>query len=468
MSSHESPTDPSKLTEGVPQGTLGGNGPPSAGYETKRKYRRHPKPDENAPERPPSAYVIFSNKIREEVKEQNLSFTQIAKLVGDRWQKLDPLGKEPYEAQANAAKERYNIQLSAYKKTDAFKEYSQYLFEFKAKHGGGAVGGPSDQKKPKLDAQETSMLSTGSVSDSLLPSRGHSRGGSVGSLNSTSVTTTPTSPTRSQAPSLIHNNPHSTTSLPSRQITVGSRGGSPPPGYGRDSRWRPPLSGPVGQVSQQSSVSEESSAVRSDSDPLVRTASLSLSTPPTGTPPLLAHGDKSASADGGRPRFPGPPRSLPSYGSTASTHSQALPSPMGSDSSWRSRPTELRNYIDAGPPMQPPLHLPPPSSGPVTLPSFPPILGGERNPDFQHRTLPLPPLPRTSPTMPPGPTAPGRLPEPSSFPFGGPNFALRRESTAESPMERSESDAANTLAGLAASTSRPGSTPAPERRWPSK
>lgn len=28
----------------------------------KRKYRRHPKADENAPERPPSAYVIFSNR----------------------------------------------------------------------------------------------------------------------------------------------------------------------------------------------------------------------------------------------------------------------------------------------------------------------------------------------------------------------------------------------------------------------
>ncbi|KAL2255680.1 hypothetical protein VTK26DRAFT_2898 [Humicola hyalothermophila] len=28
---------------------------------TKRKYRRHPKPDPNAPERPPSAYVLFSN-----------------------------------------------------------------------------------------------------------------------------------------------------------------------------------------------------------------------------------------------------------------------------------------------------------------------------------------------------------------------------------------------------------------------
>lgn len=27
----------------------------------KRKYRRHPKTDEHAPERPPSAYVLFSN-----------------------------------------------------------------------------------------------------------------------------------------------------------------------------------------------------------------------------------------------------------------------------------------------------------------------------------------------------------------------------------------------------------------------
>lgn len=28
---------------------------------TKRKYRRHPKADEHAPDRPPSAYVLFSN-----------------------------------------------------------------------------------------------------------------------------------------------------------------------------------------------------------------------------------------------------------------------------------------------------------------------------------------------------------------------------------------------------------------------
>lgn len=35
---------------------------------SKRKYRRHPKPDPFAPEKPPSAYVAFTNKVREEMK----------------------------------------------------------------------------------------------------------------------------------------------------------------------------------------------------------------------------------------------------------------------------------------------------------------------------------------------------------------------------------------------------------------
>lgn len=99
----------------------------------KRKYRRHPKPDDNAPERPPSAYVIFSNRMREELKGRNLSFTEIAKLVGENWQNLSPEEKEPYEQQASTAKERYNNELAEYKKTEHHREYSQYLAEFKAR-----------------------------------------------------------------------------------------------------------------------------------------------------------------------------------------------------------------------------------------------------------------------------------------------------------------------------------------------
>lgn len=101
---------------------------------TKRKYRRHPKPDENAPERPPSAYVLFSNKMREELKGRNLTFTEIAKLVGENWQSLSQAEKEPFESQAQAIKDRYHSDLAEYKKTAEYKKYTTYLQEFKAKH----------------------------------------------------------------------------------------------------------------------------------------------------------------------------------------------------------------------------------------------------------------------------------------------------------------------------------------------
>jgi hypothetical protein len=46
------------------------------------------------PTRPPSAYVIFSNKIREELRGRNFSFTEIAKLIGENWRNLSPAEKE--------------------------------------------------------------------------------------------------------------------------------------------------------------------------------------------------------------------------------------------------------------------------------------------------------------------------------------------------------------------------------------
>ncbi|ORY65917.1 high mobility group box domain-containing protein, partial [Pseudomassariella vexata] len=97
----------------------------------KRKYRRHPKPDDKAPERPPSAYVLFSNKMREDLKDQNLSFTEIAKLVGENWQNLNRAEKAPYETQAQEAKEKYNRDMAAYKQTDDYKNYCDYLQEFR-------------------------------------------------------------------------------------------------------------------------------------------------------------------------------------------------------------------------------------------------------------------------------------------------------------------------------------------------
>lgn len=149
----------------------------SNGVVQKRKYRRHPKPDENAPERAPSAYVLFSNKMREDLKGQNLTFTEIAKLVGENWQGLTQAEKEPYERDAQAAKEKYNRDLAEYKKTPDYKKYLQYLQEFKAKH----ANHPQDKEVSKRV-----RLSDPSIGDSTAIN-GHSaraaRAGSVGDHN---------------------------------------------------------------------------------------------------------------------------------------------------------------------------------------------------------------------------------------------------------------------------------------------
>ncbi|KAH7209511.1 hypothetical protein DER44DRAFT_824135 [Fusarium oxysporum] len=123
--------------------------PPEGQGVAKRKYRRHPKPDENAPERPPSAYVLFSNKMREDLKSQNLTFTEIAKLVGENWQNLNASEKEAYESQANADKEKYHRDLMEYKKTADYRKYMQYLHEFKEKQAKRTQADVS--KRTKLD-----------------------------------------------------------------------------------------------------------------------------------------------------------------------------------------------------------------------------------------------------------------------------------------------------------------------------
>lgn len=167
----EEPPEEQKAVAAKAEGKDGA-GSTGAPHGAKRKYRRHPKPDENAPERPPSAYVIFSNKMREELKGRNLSFTEIAKLVGENWQNLSPNEKEPYEQQAFSAKERYNNELAEYKKTDHYREYSLYLIDFKARHSNSQQGVPAENstevetvKRPKLEAHP-STTSSGTSSSS--------------------------------------------------------------------------------------------------------------------------------------------------------------------------------------------------------------------------------------------------------------------------------------------------------------
>ncbi|KAG5926240.1 hypothetical protein E4U42_003501 [Claviceps africana] len=125
----------------------------------------HRRPDENAPERPPSAYVLFSNKMRDDLKSQSLTFTEIAKLVGENWQSLQPADKEIYENQANAAKEKFHQQLAEYKKTSNYQKYTLYLHEFKERQAKQRKG----QNSSKRTKTEPARMRHGSTSSSATP-----------------------------------------------------------------------------------------------------------------------------------------------------------------------------------------------------------------------------------------------------------------------------------------------------------
>ena len=87
-----------------------------------------------------TGYANAPAEMRDELRSQNLSFTEIAKVVGERWQVIPPVEKDPFEKKASAAKEQYNTELARYKKTDNYEKYSKYLAEFKAKNAPPLAG----------------------------------------------------------------------------------------------------------------------------------------------------------------------------------------------------------------------------------------------------------------------------------------------------------------------------------------
>lgn len=96
--------------------------------------KKGPKPDPNAPEKPVSAYVAFSNSVREEIQAQGKSFSEIAKCVGERWKQLPMLEKERLETRAARAKDSYLSELAHYKCTPEYQEYQRYLTRFYRQH----------------------------------------------------------------------------------------------------------------------------------------------------------------------------------------------------------------------------------------------------------------------------------------------------------------------------------------------
>ncbi|KAF7802947.1 FACT complex subunit SSRP1 [Senna tora] len=87
------------------------------GDEDGKKKKQKKKKDPNAPKRALSGFMFFSQMERENLKKTNpgISFTDVGRVLGEKWKKMSAEEKEPFEAKARADKKRYKDEISGYK-----------------------------------------------------------------------------------------------------------------------------------------------------------------------------------------------------------------------------------------------------------------------------------------------------------------------------------------------------------------
>ncbi|XP_024182651.1 FACT complex subunit SSRP1 isoform X2 [Rosa chinensis] len=85
-----------------------------------KKKKQKKKKDPNAPKRAMSGFMFFSQMERENVKKDNpgIAFTDVGRVLGDKWKKMSAEEKEPYEAKARQDKLRYKDEISGYNKSN--------------------------------------------------------------------------------------------------------------------------------------------------------------------------------------------------------------------------------------------------------------------------------------------------------------------------------------------------------------
>jgi len=87
----------------------------SSGKSSKSPSKKKKK-DPNEPKRPLSAYIFFSNDLREELQKKypKEAMTDISKRLGAKWKKISAEDKKKYEKEAEKDKARYEKEMKKY------------------------------------------------------------------------------------------------------------------------------------------------------------------------------------------------------------------------------------------------------------------------------------------------------------------------------------------------------------------
>jgi len=91
--------------------------PPGYGDSEKNLKAKKKKKDPNAPKRATTAFMFFSTKMRPIIKKEkpDIKFTEMGKLIGQKWRELNSDDKKEFEVMADKDKERYNKEMGKYR-----------------------------------------------------------------------------------------------------------------------------------------------------------------------------------------------------------------------------------------------------------------------------------------------------------------------------------------------------------------
>lgn len=124
--------------------------------EKPRKSKKSKKPDDGRPKRAATAYMIWFNEAREDIKSDNpgISFVDIAKKGGELWKKMSTSEKSKYEEKAAKSKEEYIEAMKEFKESGGGAESSKDSKESKK-----SSKKPSSQKKVATPVKSGSFIS---------------------------------------------------------------------------------------------------------------------------------------------------------------------------------------------------------------------------------------------------------------------------------------------------------------------
>ncbi|ODN92730.1 nonhistone protein 6 [Cryptococcus wingfieldii CBS 7118] len=103
------------LASGLGDPSYGGGINPATGKKERKKKEKKIK-DPNAPKRPPSAYILFQNDVRDEIRRSNpnIAYKEILHIISAKWKDLADDQKKVYEDAYQNAHSTFRAEEEAY------------------------------------------------------------------------------------------------------------------------------------------------------------------------------------------------------------------------------------------------------------------------------------------------------------------------------------------------------------------